>query len=212
MKITLYLALLTFIALCPQESRAQTSEPEQVFQLFINDTAYKISPNKELEVDLKGLSKIRLAPLANKNFNSAGVQFSYASQMAFEFEFDEESELNLWTLDGSNVVVMLFAYNSTTLSHKELAQGMSSSYEQAETYPDELKIAGSKLKGTKITVRLVGNLLVQRVFSVPSKTGSRILIVQDTLNDDGAHSEEYKQTIKTLDASFKSSLKWKVEY
>ena len=179
-------------------SQDETKEPPQIFQLQVDGKSHAVKLDEEFELDLSGKTKLKLIALNTRQFKFAGIHFPYPTSFAFEAEI--EPELKLWTLDGSDCLIMVFAFpGDESTGHSDFAQSIGSQYGDQTSYSEvELVCQEVTLKGTQITAEVVGTKLVQQVFEIPTSDGSRMLVIQDSLEDDGTHTKEFKDVEKQL--------------
>lgn len=188
--------------------QTDTTEPPQTFELVVDGKAQTVELNKEFELDLKGKTKVKLKALPNRQFEFAGVSFPYPSFFAFEAEHDVTSKL--WTLDGNDCVVMVFAFpGESGVGHQELARQIGAQFGRGTKF-SKTKFEGKSvsLSGTRIRASVVGSKLIQDVFDIPTESGgSRIIVIQDSLEDDGSHTKEFKNLQKQFKAHLKLTSK-----
>ena len=197
--IAIFISLVVVaLGFCQDEMK----EPPQIFELQVDGKSQSVTLDEEFELDLSGKTKLKLTALSNREFKFAGIRFPYPTSFAFEAEI--EPELKLWTLDGSNCLIMVFAFPGESTGHREFAESIGSQYGDQTTYRKvKLACQGVKLKGTQISTEVVGAKLVQQVFEVPTTGGSRMFVIQDSLKDDGTHTEEFKDVEKQLQQQLK---------
>jgi len=183
--------------------QADTKEPPQQFELTVDGKAQVIELDKEFEIDLQGSTKFKLKASPTRNFKFAGLRFPYPSFFAFEAEHDVDSKL--WTLDGNDCVLMVFAFpGDASIGHRDIAKQIGSQYGRKTTYSKtKLSGTGFVLKGTEIYARVAGAELKQQVFQVPTDDGTRLLLIQDSLEDDGTHTTEFQSTRDGLKTNLK---------
>lgn len=180
----------------------ESAEPPVAYTVKINDDTVTLAPGEPTEV--RGVfvnPKVTLAK--TRRFPYAGVTFSYPA--AYDFEADlEDPEARTWTMDGNDVVIMLFAL-STAVTPEELAA--STAQELGVTDPDvkpmTMELARKMFKGAQINISVGTQRVHQQFIALPPRGGThRILVLQDSPDESGKPSEEYESTVKLLKASF----------
>ena len=198
----IFLSLLfVTVGFCQDE----TKEPPQVFELQVAGKSQTVKLDETFELDLSGKTELKLTAIGNRQFNFAGIRFPYPTFFAFEAEIEPESKI--WTLDGSDCVIMVFAFlENNSPGHEDFAKAIGLQFGEGTSY-SKVKLAceGFTLQGTQIKAELAGAKLVQQVFEIPTSGGSRIMAVQDSLEDDGTHTKEYKVIKKLLKQQLKIS-------
>ena len=203
--IVICLFAVVLVGAFPAIGLSQTKEPPQTFKLLVNGQAHEIEARKALQLELTGSTKIELIPNPNRKFKYGGLEITYPNSYAFEAELDADTYN--WNLDGSNVVIMVFAFPDETLGHKLFAESICTNFEKSE-YKAILNTFGTgdqatTLKGTLINATIASQKLTQEVFEIPTDAGTRFLIVQDSLNDFGKHTQECRNTMTLLRRDFK---------
>ena len=186
-------------------SQDETKEPLQSFQLQVDGKSQTVKLDEEFELDLSGKTKFKLTALNTRQFKFAGLHFPYPTSFAFEAEIDPD--LKLWTLDGSDCLIMVFAFpGEKSTGHDDFAKSIGSQYGNGTSYSKvELACQGFTLKGTQISAEVVGAKLIQQVFEIPTSDGKRMLLIQDSLEDGGTNSKEFQGVVKQLKQEMKIS-------
>ena len=199
--------VLLFVLSAEAFAQSDSTEPPQTFELTVNGETQTVQLDQEFELDLKGKTKLKLKALPTRQFKFAGLSFPYPSFFAFEAEHDAESKL--WTLDGSDCVVMVFGFpNNASVDHAMLARQIGAQFGRGTKF-SETKFESKRFAfdGTRISANVVGARLSQEVFQIPTEDGTRIFVIQDGLNDDGSHTKEYRDLKKMLQEHLKITSK-----
>ncbi len=183
----------------------ETKEPPIEYQLLVNGKALNVELDTEFELDIQGKTKLKLTASNVRNFKYGGITFPYPTSFAFEAELDAVSKL--WTLDGSSCLIMVFAFPSANgLGHKSFAESIGAEYQNEPDFsPTTLTCDGQELEGTQLNIKIEQTNLVQMVFEIPTKDGARVIVLQDTLEDDGSHTAEFNGVVKLLKQNLKIS-------
>lgn len=182
-----------------------SSEPPLLFEIHIGDE--KVSLVEGSSSTVTGLfdkAKVSVNVLPFRKFSKSGVSFVYPRRYVYEADVSDP-EFNSWTVEGSNVVIMLFVVDGE-YSASDYAEEMAEQFEDdAEvTKPrSSVKLGSRTYQGLVVELTLGGQRLSQAAYEVPlrgNRTG--LLVLQDSLSDDGSHSKEWGSTMKLLSQSF----------
>lgn len=182
-------------------AQKDTLEPPAVYRLYVNGKPYRVQLGKEFKLNVDGEAKLKLLASPTRRFTYAGLDFAYPMHFAFEAEFNQESKI--WTMEASDVTLMVVAFPKTKTTHKEFAQEITSAWEESNFTPTKLKVAGATLNGTKAVSLVAGFEIHQFVYSIPTSRGSRLLVIQDSLDDEGKPTDEYKKVVGLFRTKFR---------
>ncbi len=182
---------------------AELKEPPQLFTITIDGKAHSVELGKKtsVEVNERKLS-IQLKAEANRNFDFAGVTFPYPASMLFEAENDDGNYT--WTLEGNDIVMMLFRFKEE-VDHKDWAEIVASEYGSKKTMlkSTTMKLAGAVCSGTQLNADVFGEKLQMEVVELPSESGTRMLVLQDMLSERGNPSAEMVKFKKLIRSNLK---------
>ena len=200
MKLLTVLILSTFFTfLCADDSK----EPQLGFTLKIDNQTVKLEENKA--VQLSGISKnpkVTLIPDKHRYFTYAGLKFYYPSNMSFEADFSEPG-LKMWTLDGNDFVLSVHHYTGLKLTAKALANQLKAYYgKSTKASPISYTFNKVKYSGLRIEAKIAGSGIIQDVIEIPTKKGSRIIILQDSIASEKVSEDERKLILGLLEKSF----------
>lgn len=173
--------------------RAAGDEPPTQLRVEIDGKSVITTAGATVDVDLGGRNvKLRVEELPWRHFSTNGLQFDYPRH--FPWEFDPEPPRS-WTLDGNSAVIMLFDNTIQERAAEDLAADIEkalSSASSARRTKTELRTAKSgTLAGVASTITLARNVVRNEVFVLGKGGASWLLVLQDSLADDGSHSTEY---------------------
>ncbi|MCW1913093.1 hypothetical protein OJ996_05890 [Luteolibacter sp. GHJ8] len=182
---------------------AEDREPALGYTLRIDGKEIRLEPGKEIQVDGEFKDpKVSLVPDKFRKFSAAGVSFNYPSHFGFAMDAEEEG-VTIWTLDGTNVVIMLQAYDAV-MNPKEFGEILKSNYGPAtEVEAISHTFGGKKYSGVRVRAILAGASLTQDLIALPSPEGSRILLLQGLDEKDEASKKDAKTVLKFLDETLK---------
>ena len=192
--------LLLLIVTC---LRAEDKEPPVLYTLQIGDKKVRLGENKPAKVEGSFANpEVKLIPDNERHFTYGGLSFKYPKYFAFEADFTTEG-LKIWTLDGNDFVIIVQSYEEKMTGAdvvKEMVQMYGANTKKKEiTY----KFNKQNLKGTRLVVKFAQITLYQDVLEVPTKKGSRILILQDLPLEEKISDKESKNVLSLLSETFK---------
>ncbi len=191
--------LVSTIGLAEDES----AEPSITYTLKINQETVSLTPGQSQEV--KGAyvnPRITLDVAPSRRFPYAGLAFSYPAAYGFEADVSDPQS-RIWTLDGNNVVIMVFAF-AEEVTPESLARSTAESlgFENPEVKPVNITLGGEKLTGSAIRVVFGTEQISQQFIGLPTDAGvSRVLVLQDSPQDSGEPSDEFQSTLELLQSS-----------
>jgi hypothetical protein len=189
-------------------SLQDAKEPPLVMYLEADGKKTPVEVDKPFEVDTKGgktTFTLRMEPY--RVFKDAGISFQYPRGAAFKVQ--GEGPMKLWTLSDNPAVVMVQHFKNQPdpalilkqIVEQILAQyGTASEVKQVETTVEFQK---RTLKGTRLEVKVVHQLIHQSLFSFASGKDAVVLILQDAPEDDGKPSRAFFQFQKMMQDSFR---------
>jgi hypothetical protein len=202
------LVLLLGLPFCAQEDK----EPPLIFSLESGGKKLPIEQDKPFTLDTvagKTTCVLRVEPF--RQFSYGGVSFRYPRDFGFEADFEQEG-VKLWTLDGNDCVLMIQRYldeNDTDQVLKNFISGLTAVYPKdgMKESACSIDLEGKAVKGTKINVTLAGQKLTQSCYPLKSGKDTVILVVQDSIKDDGTSSDDARKAEKLLRETFKLTAK-----
>ena len=186
----------------PDESK----EPPLKYALRIGDKSIPITEGKTARVDgTFSNPEVTLTAQPHRVFPYRGISFKYPRAFTFEADLDDADYKN-WTLSGNDFKIMYFVLNGR-LTTGAFANNMVDQFgrencEVQKALP--LKFGNKKLSGTTLNATVVGNKMVTDIYRIPS-TGAqtKLLVLQDNLDDSGNRSIEGKSTLQLIKQSSK---------
>ena len=145
-----------------------------------------------------------IVPHETRVFRGAGYSFSYPRHFAYERD-DEDPSAVLHSLDGNDVVFMLHDFAAP--SHVPYAQIVANEIlmqwgrEEAKLTDTSLALGARTFPAKRIDVSVSGQRLAQLIMDWPAPGRHMVLVLQDTLDDDGSHTQEWRALIRTLGQS-----------
>jgi len=185
------------------------AEPPVRMKLVIDGQEHAIVEGVESEIAIgEKKSKVKVVFEPHRRFNAGGLEFDFPRAMAFEYDgSDPES----WTLDGNDVVIHVHRHGAMKpgpVMRGTVTAMLSSLDEEAEPpVRHEWTIGGKKLQGLRGRAS-VGPATIE-VTAVGLDVGGDaiVLMVQDTVDDDGVQSAECKRVLEMLERTLKIAAK-----
>jgi hypothetical protein len=179
-------------------------EPKNRFEISIDGKTYQVVEGQVLKLE-STLSKpsisIKLSDL--KKFEAASLSFDYPKHLSFEYEKD--SGVTTWTLNGNSLVVTLFALDAK-IPLNTLIEPMVEKFGKKNcTVEDFKKELGHHLtNGKRLHVRLAETNMIIDFYEIKSGDGkSRIMSFQDMVKDNGESSDEFTKGFRMINSSIK---------
>ena len=207
-RIVLALAAATagILASVIQEA-VEKREPPMIFSLEIDGKKIPIELDKPIDLETKGPgAKVTLRAEPHRVFSFGGLRFHYPRDMGFEADLGTEG-LKLWTLDGNAVVIMVQYYKERQDYEdlrKEYTDNMVKSVgrRNVKVESSTLTLQKKTLTGSTLRLNMAGTKLAQSVYSFQVGDDSVVLVLQDSLTDDGAITEEFARSLKLMQETF----------
>ena len=203
--VTLFVLTISLKQGYASPANTASDEPDRVAFLIIDGQNHEVLLNENSTVTIDGKPhqvEVRLA--STRVFDQAGIQFAFPSDMHFSFE-EAENSLNMWTMDGNAAVIMVHEY-SARVEAEDIIDGMKSQYvgmnTEFTTAPSKIEYPGGLLEGQQFDLRFGSSPLFQNVFSVQSENRTAVIILQDSLQDDGSHTDEYQRIADAFGKTF----------
>lgn len=183
--------------------KKETVEPPALYRLYVNGQPIGVQLGKEFKLNINAPSQLKMKLLAapSRRFRYAGLDFPYPKNFAFEAELEADSKI--WTLEGTDVTLMIFEFPDRRVTHEALAREITAQWEQSDFSSIKFDIPDLTLAGTKAISIVAGFEIQQSTFNIPTKDGSRLLVVQDTMDEDGKPTQEYRKVLRLLKSKLK---------
>lgn len=186
----------------PDESK----EPTLTYTLNIGDRSISITEGET--ANIKGTfdnPKVTLTAQPHRVFPYQGISFKYPRAFTFEADVDDAGYKN-WTLSGNDFTIMYFVLNDR-LTTNAFADNMAAKLGRENCTvqtASHLKFGNENLSGTTLKATVVGNKMVMDIYRIPSTGGqTKLLVLQDNLDDFGNRSIEGKSTLQLIKQSSK---------
>jgi hypothetical protein len=205
MSLSIRLLIVFLVSAQPVFAQAdpESIEPPVGYSLKVGDKVVRLKEREPAVLDGTFTNpKITLTADDYRVFPYAGVSFQYPSDFAFQAELDDKN-LRRWSLDGKNCVIMVQEYG-VKIELDDLVNAIAKQYGEGNSVQTEisLTLGGRKLDGKRIKAKLAGSTIVQDVLAIPTTKGAKVMLLQDSPNDDGTPSEERRLLEKRLVESF----------
>jgi hypothetical protein len=187
-------------------STDESVEPPMLFTLEVGGSRHAIALEKPLTLRTeKGETVVVLRAEDHRVFPYGGVRFRYPAHFAFEADL-EDPAASIWTLDGSNVVLMVQRFPGRAdhdACRRDIVRATASQLgiRRPQTKETKKKLGGREIPGTQLEVAIGGTRLTMDFYSFSLGGVSVVLMLQDALGDDGGHTAEWKRTMDMLSRS-----------
>jgi len=183
---------------------SEQDEPSLVYTLQIDDQKIRVVPGQEIEImGAFENPKVTLVPDKARLFTYSGITFKYPSQFAFEADF-ETAGVKMWSLDGNDCVIMVQQYEALQMTPQTFSEILKESYgPETKLENKSYRFNGQQYSGVRVRVSLAGTALIQDVIALPTKKGSRLLVLQDLPPEEKVSQDESKFVLKLLDETLK---------
>ncbi len=206
---TLSLLFLTLCVGCGAPANGnpdESKEPPLQFIVTVGNRSVAITEGETVRLDGAYTDPtITVTPQPFRVFRCQGISFKYPRSFTFEADL-ADPDAKTWTLSGNDFKIMFFVSNSP-LTSTGFADGMIEQFgrENCRVIDANAKItlAGQPLSGTTIRITVATHELVQDIYQLPSRGGvTRLLVLQDSLDDARDRTSEGRKTLKELESSF----------
>ena len=203
------LAPLLLAAAVPRAEAQEDREPPLLTYLEVGGIKTPIELDKPLDLKTQeGMTSVTLRVEPYREFPYAGLGFRYPRSYAFDADLDNPG-IRMWTMEGPDCTVMVFCYPSSSDPATTLDQSIEGARErfgaeESSAEPASLKLGDEELSGTLLKILIGGQSMHQHFFSLATVGGTVLLILQDSPDDGGEPSAEYKALIEMLQGSFQA--------
>lgn len=193
-KIQFSILLLTTITCLSQKA-----EQKQRLEVNVDGKTYFTNENDTLFINNKPIT-IKIAK--TQVFDTDKISFEFPNN--FSLETENKSKLKIYALDGDDVVISNFVFQ-TIIETEVLANEMVNDFgkKNCTIAKSRISLNSNTFEGHKIIVTLLDYTLSLEIYKILVKDNqTQLLIFQDTKNDDGSDSSEYKNVIDILNKTF----------
>jgi len=172
-------------------------EPATMLEMTVGGRTMKVAEGAAFDVNGTPVSA-RVSDV--KALVTSGLDVDYPRHFAFAYDGSVDG-MRQWTLDGNNVVLMLFEIDGAA-EVKDFEEGMAERFgkKNCKGSNTSRRLGGKDLQGRRLDITLAGTALSMDMLKVPSTDDkTRMLFLQDTRTDSGGASQELTDTVKLLD-------------
>lgn len=190
------LALCAFFGLV--NAQTKTTKPESAFEVSINGKIYKVIEGQPLNIegDLKSPT-IKVTSLPYRLIETAGMKIQYPAEMNFAYEQSEN--LDNWTLNGNDVVVMIFEFDGD-VSVDDIINETRKKFGNKNCKLSESngELGGKRFKVKSLQVKIAEQILMMDYYIIEAGNGkTRFICIQDLFNN-GQHSDEFARVFSMI--------------
>lgn len=193
------------------EARPGTTQPAQQLLLEIDGAVATVEAGRWTTTMVGGREvRLRVTPTGVRRLDVGFVSFDYLDEFAFEYD-DTDPTVTMWTLDGSNAVIMLYqlAEGIHPPGYVEQVAGMmAASYGEwfhAEAAAPAIELDGKQLTGRRLIMRLevAGEAvwLTQDLYAFEAGGVGGCLILQDAPPAIDEQTPEFEAMLARLEQS-----------
>lgn len=182
----------------------ESKEPPVKYVLKMGDQEIAIQEGKA--VQLKGTftdPEITLTAEPHRVFPYQGISFKYPRAFTFEADLGDETYKN-WTLSGNDFKIMYFVMEDP-LTPEAFSDNLVSEFGEENCTVEKaspLPFGSKKLSGITLHASIVGNPIVMDIYAIPhSDRRTRLLVLQDNIDDVGERSAEGRSTLRLIEES-----------
>jgi hypothetical protein len=185
---------------------AEADQPPLQLDIAVDGVRHAAIDGEELTLTVAGKpTKVKVSVAATRRFRAAGVEFDFPRAMGFSHDASEG--LEMWTLDGDDVTVMLhrFSIGEAGAMAKSTLVGMSESLggKAKEPEPCMIVLGGKDHAGLRSRVTIGNTATLETIaIGIPRSEGCLLLLIQDSLGDDGKSSAQCTAMVELLAKTF----------
>jgi hypothetical protein len=191
LQFSILLFLTTLFGLAQeQKQRLEVNIDGKIYYTYENDTL--LVNNKPIIINVAKTQVL----------NSEGISFEYPNHLSLKTEKD--TGLDVYSLDGDDIVISKFVFQ-VAINTEDLANDLIKDFGKKNCKIDNSKITlnSNTFEGSKITAGLLKSKLTIEIYKISVQNNqTQILIIQDSKNEDGSDSSEYKNAIEILNKTF----------
>lgn len=187
-----------------QDTASPAIQPSLKLDLVIEGKSYEATTSATVIADIHGKKiAILIKERPTKTFHYSGVLFEFQKDHVYEFQALDN--IDMWTLSGNNNKIMAFlpkAESKTVMDNmiKTLIQKYGKN--NTKISKCEQEFGGTKVIGQRLLVNLAEVKLLQEVYLITNANHEIIILLQDTLQDDGNETAETSGVRKLLELTF----------
>lgn len=194
---------LSVIALRGAPQDPEAAPPPFRLTVTIDGVEHQLVDGVAKRIELGGKQvalKADVAPL--RHFAAAGVEFDFPRDMAFEFE--SSTVLRSWTLEGSDVTVMMHALAAGTAEDmiRGVLAGLAEIGGGAAAQPEQctVRYEGADHPAKRAVVELGGTTIEDIVFGLDRDDADSVVVVlQHNLGEDGERTAECQRLLELFE-------------
>lgn len=183
----------------------ETKEPTLDYTLKVGGKSYPVVEGKSFEIEAAGGKAQAVLEAADfRVFPYQNISFHYPRHMTFEADLSDETSVT-WMLSGNDAILMVFSI-AGDITAADMADSLKMQYgaKNTKTRNEKVSLGGTDYEALRLDVSLVGTTLCQKVLKLRSSDGRTLLLVlQDTLDDNGGHTKEFDAAVKMVRETLK---------
>ncbi len=203
------LAVVAAIAVAvPMPRHNPQAEPAYRLSVEIDGVVVPLVDGERGEVTIGDRKlPIRATVLPTRILDAKGVRFEFPRAMAFEAELS--NHYDHWSLDGGDCTILLDRFSGIDApSPGDMLDSIAGHTAGGvkDQQPTEWTLGRLSAKGVVGTLTIAGTGIQNTVLRFEAAGATYLLVVQDTLDDQGQPTEESKRVRRILEQTFEVQL------
>lgn len=184
----------------------ENNEPPSHYTITLGDTDVPVLLDRPVDVEVNGAKTrllLRVKPYRVLDLN--GVRFRYPRAMQFKVQ-TITSSFKMWTLSGNDAVVIVQRGTDVDVDEaretviEEMVARWGTNLQSREDA--SITLAGRKATGERFRISIADQTIEQSVYALDVGSAAFVLILQDSIDDQGKPSEDARRTFRMLRESF----------
>jgi len=186
-------------------TQGNESEPVQKFVLQIDDVSHEVLIGTDQQIVIGGKPhQIHVEVSPTRRFEKVGLGFDFDARRHFAYEAISPV-VDHWSLDGNDTTIIVQNYK-VKVANSEIIDSFEEQYQKMKANTNwsktRLNYGAEAISGERLLIRVGEVKLEQQIYFFNNNTETRVVILQDALNDDDSNTKEFKE----MRALFQKSL------
>lgn len=184
----------------------ENTEPPSLYTITLGDTDVPVLLDRPVDVEVNGAkTRLLLRVKPYRVLDLDGVRFRYPRAMQFKVQ-TITSSFKMWTLSGNDAVVIVQRGTDADVdeARETVIEEMVARWGTNLQSRDDasMTLAGRKATGERLRITIADQTIEQSVYALDVGSAAFVLILQDSLDDQGKPSEDARRTFGMLRDSF----------
>jgi hypothetical protein len=186
---------------------AAPQQPSMEIDLQIDGKTHRLTSGKLTKLKIgKSEHAVMVKPSPFQHFKVDGIAFDYPLNTSFEHESSPESGLEMWTIEGADLMVLVFEFEIGMPNElaKSIAEStFASQSDDIEASPHTLSLGGKSVSGFRAQGILHDSPFSCTSFGLKAAGKTYVVALQDSRSEIGKASAEMTAMQRKLDETFK---------